>query len=311
MLAVLGVGGVRATLFDVRALGNIPQEAVFDLAHTAGDVAVFGHGVAQLVTDHGVLRVGSVSAEEGVYRLVCAAAVEIVGVYDGKWAGDRSTAAEHRVACAPGLFTPVGNAVALGQPVKLLIHILHVEEIFHARADGGLEAVLDLMLYDKVDFLKACSARVEQRKINDGMGEFVADAAIKQLVLAGAAPKTAKVVIFGLTFKENCPDIRNSKVEDIIKRLREYGITPMVIDPWAESDAAYEEYNVELSETDAIHDADCIILAVAHAEFREIALEEYSRFFGDKPNEKKVLIDVKGILPYEDVKASGMRYWRL
>ena len=149
------------------------------------------------------------------------------------------------------------------------------------------------------------------RKINDGMGEFVADAAIKQLVLAGAAPKTAKVVIFGLTFKENCPDIRNSKVEDIIKRLREYGITPMVIDPWAEPDAAYEEYNVELSETDAIHDADCIILAVAHAEFREIALEEYSRFFGDKPNEKKVLIDVKGILPYEDVKASGMRYWRL
>ena len=149
------------------------------------------------------------------------------------------------------------------------------------------------------------------RKINDGMGEFVADAAIKQLVLAGAAPKTAKVVIFGLTFKENCPDIRNSKVEDIIKRLREYGITPMVIDPWAEPDAAYEEYNVELSEPDAIHDADCIILAVAHAEFREITLVEYSRFFGDKPNEKKVLIDVKGILPYEDVKASGMRYWRL
>ena len=85
----------------------------------------------------------------------------------------------------------------------------------------------------------------------------------------------------------------------------------MVIDPWAESDAAYEEYNVELSETDAIHDADCIILAVAHAEFREIALEEYSRFFGDKPNEKKVLIDVKSLFDKKEVAQAGYRYWRL
>lgn len=76
------------------------------------------------------------------------------------------------------------------------------------------------------------------RKVNDGMGAFVADAAIKQMILAGKTLKTAKVVILGLTFKENCPDIRNSKVEDIIKRLAEYGINLLVVDPWANNDEA-------------------------------------------------------------------------
>ena len=102
------------------------------------------------------------------------------------------------------------------------------------------------------------------RKVNDGMGGFVADAAIKQMILAGKTPKTAKVVILGLTFKENCPDTRNSKVADIIKRLGEYGIKPVVVDPWANARDAEREYGVELRGMEDAKGADCVILAVAH-----------------------------------------------
>ena len=149
------------------------------------------------------------------------------------------------------------------------------------------------------------------RKVNDGMGAFVADAAIKEMVLAGKSPKNAKVAIFGLTFKENCPDTRNSKVEDIIVRLKEYGIDPIVVDPWASERDAMHEYGVTLTPMEEVCDLDCLILAVAHNEFRQMSVEQYLKLFRDMPNEEKVLVDVKGILDLDAVKQKGIRFWRL
>lgn len=149
------------------------------------------------------------------------------------------------------------------------------------------------------------------RKVNDGMGAFVADAAIKQMILAGKTPKQAKVVILGLTFKENCPDTRNSKVEDIIIRLKEYEIQPVVVDPWANEKDAMKEYSVSLTPFEQVKDADCIILAVAHDVFRDLSVADLSALYKNVPNDEKVLLDVKGILPREAVKKEGIRCWRL
>ena len=149
------------------------------------------------------------------------------------------------------------------------------------------------------------------RKVNDGMGGFVADATIKQLVLAGKAPKNCKVAILGLTFKENCPDTRNSKVADIIKRLGEYEINPIVVDPWASERDALHEYGVRLTKIEDVKDVDCVILAVAHTCFKEMQLEDLLALYGDKPQEEKVLIDVKNLYSIEAVKSSGVSYWRL
>lgn len=149
------------------------------------------------------------------------------------------------------------------------------------------------------------------RKVNDGMGGFIADAAIKELVLAGKSPKNAKIAIFGLTFKENCPDIRNTKVEDIINRLKEYGCNPVVVDPWANKKEAVSEYGITLTDMSEISDLDCLILAVAHNEFTNISIEQYLKLFRDMPNDEKVLVDVKGILNREALKNSGIRLWRL
>lgn len=150
------------------------------------------------------------------------------------------------------------------------------------------------------------------RMVNDGMGRFVADAAIKEMILAGKSPKQSKVVILGLTFKENCPDTRNSKVNDVILRLKEYGIQPMVVDPWANKEDALREYGVVLAEPEEAKNADCVIVAVAHKEFRALSLQEIKEMFSQNLlDEEKVLIDVKGLYPISDLKASGMRYWRL
>ena len=143
------------------------------------------------------------------------------------------------------------------------------------------------------------------------MGQFVADATIKQLVLAGKAPAQCKVVIFGLTFKENCPDTRNSKVEDIIIRLKEYGIEPVVVDPWADEKDALHEYGVELQPIEAAIGADCIIFAVAHEQFRTMTLADINALYKSEDNDKKVLIDVKGLFTIKDVNNYGVRYWRL
>ncbi|MBO4450767.1 MAG: nucleotide sugar dehydrogenase [Clostridiales bacterium] len=150
------------------------------------------------------------------------------------------------------------------------------------------------------------------RKVNDSMGGYVADAAIKQMIEAGLAPKKATVVVLGITFKENCPDTRNSKVVDIINRLKEYEINPVVTDSWADAEVAKHEYGVDLVDFDKIPKADCVIVAVGHNEFRNMSMLQIKELF--KPelkNDEKVLIDVKSLYRMDELKASGLRFWRL
>lgn len=149
------------------------------------------------------------------------------------------------------------------------------------------------------------------RIVNDSMGKFVADAAIKQMIKVGKAPAKAKVIILGLTFKENCPDTRNSKVSDVYNSLVEYGVKPVVIDPWASERDAKHEYNIELKPMEEAKDADCVILAVAHNEFKQLGLGKLSEMFKDVPQNEKVLIDVKGVYKVEELITSGMTFWRL
>lgn len=149
------------------------------------------------------------------------------------------------------------------------------------------------------------------RKVNDGMGTFVADCTIKELIKSGKAPKNSKIAILGLTFKENCPDTRNSKVDDIIKRFREFEIAPIVVDPWANERDAMQEYNVKLTDIKDVKDVDCVILAVAHQQFKDMGLNEISKLFGNKENDEKLVVDVKGLYNLDELKESGMRYWRL
>ena len=150
------------------------------------------------------------------------------------------------------------------------------------------------------------------RQVNDSMGAFVADAAIKEMIEAGMAPKKATVVILGLTFKENCPDTRNSKVVDIINRLKEYDINPIVTDSWADAGVAKHEYGVELTAWDDVPKADCIIVAVGHNEYRNMSMMQIKELFKkDIPDEEKVLVDVKSLYRMDELKASGMRFWRL
>ena len=149
------------------------------------------------------------------------------------------------------------------------------------------------------------------RQVNDSMGAFVADAAIKEMIEAGMAPKKATVVILGLTFKENCPDTRNSKVVDIINRLKEYDINPVVTDSWADAAVAKHEYGVELTAWEDVPKADCVIVAVGHNEFRSMSMMQLKGLFKDVPDEEKVLVDVKSLYRMDELKASGMRFWRL
>lgn len=149
------------------------------------------------------------------------------------------------------------------------------------------------------------------RIVNDSMGRFVADVAIKNMIAVGQSPKKSKVVILGLTFKENCPDTRNSKVDDIIKRLNEFEIYPVIVDPWANESDAMHEYGVTLTKLENIKGADCIIVAVAHNEFKALKLDDIKKLYRECADKEKVLLDVKGIYKVEELNKSGMKYWRL
>lgn len=150
------------------------------------------------------------------------------------------------------------------------------------------------------------------RRVNDSMGAYVADMALKLMIEAGKAPKKSKVVILGLTFKENCPDTRNSKVSDIVNRLREYEIEPIVADAWAEPELAKYEYGVELTPFEEVKDADCVIVAVGHNDFRAMSMMQIKALFkAEIPDEEKILLDVKSLYRMDELNASGMRYWRL
>lgn len=146
------------------------------------------------------------------------------------------------------------------------------------------------------------------RQINDGMGQFVADAALREMSLAGLCAPSAKVAVLGLTFKENCADIRNSKVVDILRRLAEYGVRPLVYDPFVQSAEAEHEYGIALTPIDEIRDVDCVILAVAHDQFKQGGIEAISALFG---NNAKILIDVKSVFSLAESSRLGIRHWRL
>ena len=147
------------------------------------------------------------------------------------------------------------------------------------------------------------------RKVNDGMGYFVADAALRKMAEAGLDPKKVKTLILGLTFKENCKDIRNTKVVDIYNRLLEQGVETYVSDPRAEKEAAVREYGIELKDIEKTGDYDCVIAAVAHKEYRDMGLSGISKLFGK--GKKKIFIDVKGIIPKDEIERSDLIWWRL
>lgn len=149
------------------------------------------------------------------------------------------------------------------------------------------------------------------RRVNDDMGKYVAESVVKNLIKAEVSIKHAKVALLGFTFKENCPDTRNSKIVDIVNELREYGIVPVIADPVADADEAKHLYAIEFVDMKTIKDMDAVILAVAHEEFKTLALADFDRFFKAVPNENKVLADVKGLLNRKEYEAAGYNYWRL
>lgn len=149
------------------------------------------------------------------------------------------------------------------------------------------------------------------RKINDNMGNFIADITIKQLIKANLLVKHARVYIFGITFKENCPDIRNSKVEDIIRKLNEYGILVNIVDEVADKNEVKKTYNLDTIKLEAVKEADCIIFAVSHKEFTELQTNDINAMFRNSPKYEKVIIDVKSILNSEELIKEGYLYWSL
>ena len=149
------------------------------------------------------------------------------------------------------------------------------------------------------------------RKINDGMGKFVSDAIIKQLILANKIVRQSKVVILGITFKENTSDTRNSKVVDIINSLKEYGINPIVVDPKADSEEVEHEYRIDLVDIKEVKGADCLVFAVAHDTFKSMSWDKIDSLYGDFRNEDKILIDIKNIFDKNEIEEKGYSYWRL
>ena len=146
------------------------------------------------------------------------------------------------------------------------------------------------------------------RRINDDMGKYVAENCVKNLIRAGKAVKNAKVAILGFTFKENCPDTRNTKVIDIVKELREYGIEPVIADPAADKAEAKHLYGIDFADVSEIKDMDAVVLAVSHEAFTKLSMSDVDAFFGEG---KKVLLDVKGLLDRTAYENAGYSYWRL
>ena len=149
------------------------------------------------------------------------------------------------------------------------------------------------------------------RRINDDMGKYVAEQTVKQLIAAEKNIKNAKIGVLGITFKEDCPDARNSKVNDILKELKEYGISPIVCDPVADAPDAKKFYGVDLVPLEKFRDLDCLIIAVAHKEFRALSNDDIAAMFAEKDASKNVIVDVKGVRNKDELKALGYRYWRL
>lgn len=146
------------------------------------------------------------------------------------------------------------------------------------------------------------------RRINDDMGKYVAENIVKNLIKADKPVKNAKVAILGFTFKENCPDTRNTKIIDIVNELKEYGITPVIADPEADADEALRLYGVQFVDMNTICGMDAVVLAVAHEAFKGLQMEKMNSFYGDG---QKVLVDIKGLLNRKEYEEAGYSYWRL
>lgn len=148
------------------------------------------------------------------------------------------------------------------------------------------------------------------RRINDDMGKYVAECLVKNLIKAEIPVRGARVAIFGFTFKENCPDTRNTKVIDIVRELQEYGIEPMITDPVADEAEAQREYGVRFSSREEIRDLDAVVLAVAHRDYRDLTREQMDGLYGNR-GKGKVLADIKGMLDQKSYEQAGYLYWRL
>ena len=146
------------------------------------------------------------------------------------------------------------------------------------------------------------------RRINDDMGKYVAENVVKKLIAADKAVRNAKVAILGFTFKENCPDTRNTKIIDIVKELGEYGITPVIADPAADADEAKRLYGIKFVDLSEVKNVDAVILAVAHDKFKELSMSDIDSLYGSG---RKILIDIKGILNRKEYENAGYEYWRL
>lgn len=147
------------------------------------------------------------------------------------------------------------------------------------------------------------------RRINDDMGKYVAESLVKNLIKADIAVKNAKVAILGFTFKENCPDTRNTKVIDIYKELKEYGITPLVVDPEADAEEAKRLYGITFGSMEDVKDMDAVIIAVAHDAFLKLDKADIAGFY-NAANSQKVLLDIKGLLDKKEYQEEYL-YWRL
>ena len=149
------------------------------------------------------------------------------------------------------------------------------------------------------------------RRINDDMGKYVVENLIKNLIKADVPVKDAKVAILGFTFKENCPDTRNTRVIDIVNELKEYGIISMIADPEADAEEANHEYGLVFDSVEEIKDMDAIVVAVGHNQFMNFTQNDFHNMYKEGANENKVLLDIKGILDRKEYEAAGYRYWRL
>lgn len=149
------------------------------------------------------------------------------------------------------------------------------------------------------------------RRINDDMGKYTAEQIVKKIISVDIPVKTAKIAILGFTFKENCPDTRNTKIIDIVNELKEYGITPVIADPTADANEAKHLYGIEFCSMSDIHDCNAIILAVAHNAFASLDMKAFDSMFAESNNNKKVIADLKGILNRSEYETAGYCYWRL
>lgn len=145
------------------------------------------------------------------------------------------------------------------------------------------------------------------RRINDGMGKFIAEQTIKQMIHAGCPIKGNKIAVLGLTFKENCPDLRNTKVVDVIQEFKDYGAEVLVHDPIADAREAEKYYGIKLVNWEDLNGVDAVALCVAHHAYQELTVDD----FFEKFKQVKVISDVKGILNSKPFEEKGLRVWRL